>query len=367
VLDLRGIQPLGVMDGRLIYVTAAGTMMGVPIDIAKRRLLGAPVQLVQDVAINNSSGLARAALSGRTLFYESGLPLTRVVEVGPGGATRIMLGDRRDYAFPRLSPDGRTLALTIGSADRRDVWLDDLASGTLTRLTTDGSWNERQEWSPDGSRLLYRSDRGPRSSIWWRPADLSAEATPLLRGDRLDLFEAVISPDARHIVYQLDTLGADIYYRGMSGDTTPHPIASNPGAVEDMPRVSPDGRWIAFGTDESGRKEVVVQPFPGPGGRVQVSVTGGTEPVWSRDGRRLFYRGDGLLMAATLRPGPGFAIASRDTLFTDTYVFAGNPHANYDVMPDGKHFVFLQGTASGDLIVVSNWTSVLRARMGGNR
>jgi hypothetical protein len=110
-----------------------------------------------------------------------------------------------------------------------------------------------------------------------------------------------------------------------------------------------------------------VQPFPGPGGRVQVSVNGGTEPVWSRDGRRLFYRGDGMLMAATLRSGGTFAVASRDTVFTDSYVFAGNPHANYDVMPDGKHFIFLRGTTAGDLVVVTNWDRAMRARMGAGR
>jgi Tol biopolymer transport system component len=168
-------------------------------------------------------------------------------------------------------------------------------------------------------------------------------------------------------VYQLDTLGADIYYRALSGDTTPHPIAASTAAVETMPRLSPDGRWIVFTTDESGRNEVVVQPFPGPGGRVQVSANGGTEPVWSRDGRRLFYRGDGRLMAATIRPGPTFEVASRDTVLTDTYVFAGNPHANYDVMPDGRHFVFLKGESTGEMIVVANWDAVVRARMGATR
>jgi hypothetical protein len=112
---------------------------------------------------------------------------------------------------------------------------------------------------------------------------------------------------------------------------------------------------------------VVVQPFPGPGGRVQVSVIGGTEPVWSRDGRRLFYRGDGVLIAAAIRPGPTFEVASRDTVLSDTYVFAGNPHANYDVMPDGSHFILLQGAGTGEMVVVSSWESVLRARMGTSR
>ena len=151
----------------------------------------------------------------------------------------------------------------------------------------------------------------------------------------------------------------------MTGDTAPHAHRQQRRAIETMPRLSPDGRWIAFTTNESGRDEVVVQPFPGPGGRVQVSTGGGTEPVWSRDGRRLFYRGERQLMAAVIRPGPAFAVVARDTVLADTYMYASNPHANYDVMPDGTHFVFLEPDNAGELIVVANWTSVLRARMAG--
>jgi len=368
ILDLKGMMPLGVVDGTLVYITATGVMMGVPIDVERRRLLGPPVQLIDHIALNAGTGLAFAALSRTgTLVYQSGTSLSRVVIVGKDGGTRALFDDSRDYSFPRLSPDGRRLAISMGSADHRDVWLDELASGTRTRLTTEGLTNERPEWSPDGRRVLFRTDRGSRSAIWWRPADMSAEASPLLSGDRLDVFEGVLSPDARYLVYQLDTLGADIYYRAMSGDTTSHPIANSPTAIENMPRLSTDGRWIAFVTNESGRDEVVVQPFPGPGGRVQVSAGGGTEPVWSHDGRRLFYRGNGKLMAANVRTAPGFSLSSRDTIFADKYVFATNPHPNYDVFPDGTHFVFLEPDHSGEMIVVTNWRAVLRERMAASR
>ncbi|MGN6392061.1 MAG: protein kinase domain-containing protein, partial [Gemmatimonadales bacterium] len=365
VLDIKGVSPLGVVDGTLVYVTAAGAMMGVPIDVAKRRLLGPPVQLIDDVSLNFGPGIARASLSPNgTLFYQSGSQLTRVVVAGAGGS-RVLLSDRRDYSFPRLSPDARRLALTIGSSDHRDIWLDELASGTLTRLTTEGMSNERPEWSPDGRRVLFRSDRAGNTAIWWRPADLSAEATPLLTGRRLDVFEGVISPDGRYLVFQVDTAGADIYYRALAGDTAMRPIANSQTAIETMPRLSANGRWIAFSTNESGRDEVVVQPFPGPGGRVQVSIGGGTEPVWSRDGRRLFYRGERNLMAAVIGRGPGLTVAGRDSVLRDTYAYASNPHANYDVMPDGTHFIFLEADNAGELIVALNWTSVLRARMQG--
>ena len=279
VLDIKGVTPLGLMDGTLVYVTAAGVVMAVPIDVARRRLLGPPVQLIDNVSLNFGTGLARASLSPTgTLFYQSGTLLSRVVVAAAGEKDRPLLDEPRDYSFPRLSPDGRRMALTIGSSDHRDIWIDDLASGTLTRLTTEGVSNERPEWSPDGRRVLYRSDRDGRTSIWWRPADLSAPATRLLSGNRLDVFEAVLSPDARSLVYQLDTTGADLYYQGLAGDTSAHPIANSQAAIETMPRLSPDGRWVAFSTNESGRDEVVVQPFPGPGGRVQVSAGGGTEP-----------------------------------------------------------------------------------------
>ena len=366
VLDLKGIMPLGVIDGTLVYITATGAMMGAPIDVEKRRLLGPPFQLIDHVSLNAGTGLAFAALSRTgTLIYQSGTQLSRVVVVGKDGGRRAVMDIAGDYSFPRLSPDGRQLAISIGSVDHRDVWLDELASGTRTRLTTEGLTNERPEWSPDGQRVLFRSDRGSRSAIWWRPADMSAEAAPLLSGDRLDVFEGVLSPDARYLVYQLDTLGADIYYRAVTGDSTARPIANNPAAIENMPRVSPDGRWIAFVTNESGRDEVVVQPFPGPGGRVQLSAGGGTEPVWSRDGRRIFYRGSGKLMAAAIRTTPSFSVIARDTVLADTYVFATNPHANYDVFPDGAHFVFLEPDHSSEMVVVANWRAVLRARMAG--
>jgi len=364
VLNILGAQPLGIIDGVLVYVTSSGVVMGVPFDASKRRLTGAPVQLVTGVSINASSGLARAALSRTgTLFYEGATPKSQIVLASMRGLTRPLLDEQREFAFPRLSPDGKQLAVTVGSGGRRDIWLYDLASGTPTRLTSEGGINERPEWSPDGTRVLYRSDLDARSSILWRPADMSAGATPLLTGARIDVFEAVFSPDARFIAYQVDTAGADIYYHATNGDTMPRAVANNSKAIESMPRISPDGRWIAFDTDESGDNEVVVQPFPGPGGRVQVSVGGGTEPIWSRDGRRLFYRSRGQIMAATISNGPRFGVSSRDTLFQDVYVYATNPHANYDVTPDGTHLLFLKAASEGEMTVIVNWKNVLHARM----
>ncbi len=367
VLDVPGVHPVGVFDGILLYATPSGTLMGVPIDLPGRRVTGTPVQLLTDIAVNNSTGIARIGVSrSGTLIYEQGTAVSRVVLVTPEGAIRSLVEEPREYAFPRLSPDGRSLAITIGQGGRRDIWLFDRRLGTSTRLTTEGLTNERPEWTPDGRRVLYRTDRSARASIWWQPVDRSAEATPLLQGGRMDLFEAVVSPDGNMVAYQLDTLGADLYARRLSGDTTPIPIATSARGIETMPRISPDGRWIAFTTDESGVDEVVVQPFPGPGGRVQVSSGGGSQPVWSRDGRQLFYRGGGSLMAARLEPGPAFRVASRTALFPDSYSYATNPHANFDVTPEGD-FVLLEPVGESKMIVITNWVSRMRARMAEGR
>src|SRR5258705_2147617 len=252
--------------------------------------------------------------------------------------------------------------MAVGSADQRDIWLYELSTGEPTRLTTQGATNERPEWTPDGKRLLYRTDRGGASSIWWRPADLSTDGQPLLASANLLYFEAVVSPDGRNVAYQLDTAGADLYYRGLQGDTTQHVIA-NSNAIETMPRFSPDGRWIAYVTDESGTNQVVVQPFPGLGRRVQLSTSGGSEPVWSRDGTHVFYRGEGKLMVARLRTEPTLGVVGRDTLFTDAFVPSTNPHANFDAAPDGAHLVLLKPVGRSERIIMSNWSASLRAPM----
>jgi len=179
----------------------------------------------------------------------------------------------------------------------------------------------------------------------------------------MDVYEAVVSPDMRQVVYQFDTTGADILYRNVSGDSTPHAVANGVRAIETMPRLSPDGHLVAFITDESGQNEVVVQPFPGPGGRLQVSAGGGSEPVWSHDGTRLFYRGNGHLMSATIQTSPSLAAAARDTLLTDDYQFAANPHANYDVAADGSHFIFLKTVSQGNMIVATHWASTVGPSM----
>jgi Tol biopolymer transport system component/tRNA A-37 threonylcarbamoyl transferase component Bud32 len=366
LFDVTGAYPLGVLDGQLIYVNQAGTIMAVPFDLAAKRVTGSPQQLLTGLLTGSSGTAQTAALSPTgTLAYVVGSPGSVLVSADLHGRLTTVEPGVQAYEYPRYSPDGRRIAYSVASGGRTDVWIYDLASRTPTRLTTAGLVNERPEWTPDGKRVLFRSDEGTvRSNIWWAPADLSAPPTHLLGTPREYVFEAVMTPDAKQVVYQVDTMGADIYYRSLTGDTAPKPVAAT-RAIENMARVSPDGRWVAYTTDESGPYQVVVQPFPGPGPRVQISVYGGTEPVWGPDGRRLFYRGSGKFYVAQLGTANGLTVTSRTALFDDDFEPAQSPHANYDVAPDGQHLLLLKSSRTPELMLVYHWDRVLRARLGG--
>jgi serine/threonine-protein kinase len=362
--DIPLLDPLGVIDGTLVYVAPSGALMAVDIDLRRGRVSGDPFPLGPTIA-TTISGASKAALSAAgTLIYQPADAAGQLGWVDAQGRFEPVMADPQPYAYPRLSPDGRKVAVAVGSNDRADVWLYDFASATPFRLTS-SSISDRPEWTPDGASVLYRTNRGARSAIWWQPADLSTVASPLLASGSHDYYEAVISPDGGTLVYQQDDGAAgqaDVKSRPMTGDTAARSIAASE-FVEAQARISPDGKWIAYVTDASGRSEVVVQPFPGPGGRVQVSVGGGSEPVWARDGRRLFYRDGRHLVAATISTSPAFVVTGRTDLFPDTYMFARAPHANYDVSLDGTRFLMVKITARPQLVVAYGWLSELRARV----
>jgi len=302
------------------------------------------------------------------LVYE---PATREAMLGwvdPRGQFTPLLSKPEAYAFPRLSPDGKSIAVAVGADGRSEILLYDIASGTPTRITNSGTQNDRPEWTPDGRRVVYRSDRAGPSAIWWQPADQSAPAAPLQAVPSHNFYEGVITPDGMSLVYQVDDAGtnqADIMMRALDGDTTSHPVSAT-RFVEAQARVSPDGHWVAYVTDASGTSQVVVQPFPGPGGQVQISVSGGAEPVWARDGKRIFYRDGGHVVAASVSTAGGFTVTGRTDLFADTYVFAGAPHANYDVSPDGTRLLMVRSAQTPQYDIVYGWGSELAARMRGS-
>ncbi len=368
--DLLAIAPLGVVDGALVYAGTTGALSAAMFDVARLRVTGDPVALGINAVVRSAVVVECALSPNGTLVLQSGTVEGEVGEVDVTTArfTPLVEGVKA-YAYPRYSPDGRRVAFSIGLGSRSDVWVYDIASAVSTRITTAGSVNERPEWSPNGARVLFRTDRGTRSALWVQPTDLSAPAAPLQADPGSDYFEGVISPDGRHLVYQIDNAGtnqADVVYRALTGDTTARPVAAS-NFIEAQARISPDGRWVAFVSDASGSGQVVVQPFPGPGSRVQVSAAGGAEPVWSRDGRRLFYRDGSRFVVVNYSATPDFVVTGRKPLFPDDYVFAQSPHANYDVSRDGTRLLVIKSTEAARLVVAYGWASELRARMAGRR
>jgi Tol biopolymer transport system component len=189
--------------------------------------------------------------------------------------------------------------------------------------------------------------------------------TPLQAGAPQFYYEGVIAPDGQTLVYQLDNTDrqqADILYRSLDGDTTSHPVATT-RFVEAQARVSPDGTGVVYVTNASGTSRVVVQSFPVASGQAQISVSGGSEPVWSRDSKTIFYRDGRHVVAASISTSGGFAVTNRTDLFPDNFRFAQAPHANYDVAPDGKRFLMVRSSRTPEYQVVVGWGTELRARM----
>ena len=215
--------------------------------------------------------------------------------------------------------------------------------------------------------MLFRTNRSGVSSLWWQPADHSGPPQVVQQAGDAPVLEGVLSPDGHTLAYRVDARSTrqDIWSRRLDGDTTAKSIATSKFA-EFAPRFSPDGRWVSYSSDESGVMQVYVQPFPGPGPRLQVSVRDGFEPLWSRDGRRLLYLSGGALMAATLVTSPALGISERTKLFDPPTTLQRGVHATYDVSPDGAKFLLLKSSAEdAPVIVTINWRSELRARTAG--
>jgi serine/threonine-protein kinase len=265
---------------------------------------------------------------------------------------------------PRWSPDGSRVAVTVARTGGSDLWLIDARTKAMSRLTTAEGSDDPAEWTPDGRRVIYRSVSPAGMALKWVALDGSERPTVFLN-TKLDPFSVSMSHDGKWAVIRTTDLTAkfrDIFVVPLTeSDSTPRPFVATAG-TENCPTFSPDDRWMAYASDENGRVEVYVRPFPGPGERIQISTAGGTEPRWSRDGRTLFYRVGRWLYAATVTTTPAFAVTDRRPRFEGTFVLDAG-HTNYDPAPDGKHFLMLQSVdRQAETIMVYGWANELRRR-----
>ncbi|MBU6367004.1 MAG: serine/threonine-protein kinase, partial [Gemmatimonadetes bacterium] len=322
-IAVRAERVLGFRDGHLIIHALNGALAAVPFDAGAMRATGDPFQLADDGRGYGLSG------SG-TMTYLSGAAGRQLVLARSGGETmlREVVGA---YATPRFSPDGRRIAVAVGFFDEADIWVLDVSAGTFTRITTGGT-SSVPEWTADGRRILFKSVVDGRVRMMTVPADGSG--TPELLFDAgVPLNEAVLSTDGRWLVVRTGPQAAnrprDILAVDLTGNRTLIPMAVGPTS-ELMPRLSPDGRWLAYQSDISGTFEVYVRPFPGDGPRVKVSEGGGTEPLWSRDGRTVFYRSSEGITAVAVTPGATFGVGAR-RLALPTREPPSPTHPSYDV------------------------------------
>jgi dipeptidyl aminopeptidase/acylaminoacyl peptidase len=376
---LRGAFARFAETGHLVIVRADGVLLAVPFDQGELTISGAPVPLVDDVAIGNSGaplGVDLAMSASGALLYVSGLtvPAQREELVWvqrDGTAQAIDSGWTADFEFVDISPDGTRMVVAIeerGEGTEQHLWVKMLDRGPLPKLTFHGTNNDSPVWSPDGRRIAFASNRAGESDLWTRRADGSGQAELLLDVED-QIREVVWSADGEWLVYRTAAeAGRDLYGFRPGLDSAPVPLV-----VTDFnntePALSPDGRWLAYVSDESGRSEVYVVPFPNTtDAKWTVSSSGGREPVWAHGVQQLFYKNSSdELVAAEILTDPMFSVGERRTLFS-VLEYESDPYfRTYAVSPDDQRFAMIRNVAQElnyELVLVLNLFEELKAKVG---
>jgi eukaryotic-like serine/threonine-protein kinase len=366
-LGLKGVRALAVLDGMLIYLQADGAVIAVPVDAASKRATGKPVPVhdpVQVVAGNNgNSGIFISP--GGALVRSMGGTRSALAWSDPSGRTVQIAPEVRGFFAPRISPDGRRIAVGIRDEQRSDVWIYELETTTLSRLTSSETVSSL-EWTRDSKNIVFSAQGdAQRSAVYIQTAAGGAPAAKLFEHAELAPL-ATRSPDGRSLVIQtLHNNTWDLFRVPLDSQPTAAPYLTS-RTTEAGAAFSPDGRWIAMISDETNATEVYVRSFPDPSSRIQISVGGGVDPIWSKDGTRLFYRAGATVMVARLSLSPALRVLGRDTVMA----LSSPPgfFSSYDVTPDGRRFVTLLSRRDDFQLVVSpNWITELRRRVAGNR
>jgi serine/threonine protein kinase len=360
--------------GHIIYARA-GKLFAVPFDPKRQEVTGGPFEVLSDVMMSRNTGSAEFRVSNRgDLAYVAG--------AAEGGNRRLIWVDRSgkeeplplppaSYLYPHISPDGRSLAVEI-EGPNHDFYVYDFARAVLSKMTTDGLSHD-PVWTPDGKSLAFRSWQGEGMTLWMMPVDRSSAAVRLdPKGTRQS--PVSFSRDGKYLTFdQKDPqTGEDAWVLPIGDAGNARAIAKSRSG-EGSAKFSPDGRWIAYSSDESGKAEIYVQPFPGLGPRLQISNNGGTDPVWRRSGGELYYRSDKKMMVVSVTTSPEFRASAPKLLWEGNYsggsgASCGMPGAsssNYDVTADGQRFLMVRDDDNGSsnrVVVVLNWAEEVKAK-----
>jgi serine/threonine-protein kinase len=393
VLDLRSDQPKvtvlttalnawSLPGGIVAFVRKDGGIFAAPFDNKTLTFTQPPTPMMSGVRTGINAADMVVSANGTAIYVagtsNSGSTLVEPVWVTRAGAVTPMdsawtmnIAQNLNGNAIALSPDGQRLALTVArtNSSQNDIWIKQLDRklGTLTKLTFEGN-NINPVWTPNGQRVLYA---GTGRALRSRRAD-GTGAVDTLFMSRHGIYSVVLTPDSNTFILRLSSpIDIGLWHRG---DTATVPLVASPVFNETSPALSPDGRWLAYSSNESGRMEVYVRPYPKvDAGRWQVSQAGGSSPHWSHTGRELFYKnGAQALVAVAVVPGATFTLGAQVTLF-NTSGFAGAPplFLYYDVAPDDQRFVlFRKPTENGDvkvdpLVQIVNWGVEVQAKLKG--
>jgi dipeptidyl aminopeptidase/acylaminoacyl peptidase len=356
-----------ISTGHLVYARA-DALMAVPMDLARLEVTGAAPAALTDVVRGGGEGVQYAVSDLGELVYWRGDPRRyerRLVWVERDGRIEPLPAPVREYSSAKISPDGLQAAVEIQGGTLA-VWLYDFSRATLTPLTT-GPSSQNPIWTADGKRVLYRGTRMGVRNVFWKAVDGGSEEERLTTKQGVSQTPGAVSTDGKWLVFtETDpSTGGNIWALQFDGDRKPQGLLTSRFA-EGTPSLSPDGRWLAYRSDESGRNEIYVQPFPGPGGKRLISTEGGEGPMWSRNGRELFYESGDKLMVVDIATQPALTTGPPRLLFRGR--FEANPTGGrgYDVSPDGQRFLRVQAIApeqpATHINVVMNWFEELKQK-----
>ncbi len=353
------INAVWYSDGYLLWAQPTGALMAARFDLDELRVVGTPVTLAQGVR-QSVGGPAQVAVSATgSLVYIPEQPFNLMLLDHEG--RREIIGEGRRFHNPRFSPDGSQLAIDFSQQGSRDVWSLDLRQKTLTRLTFENDGHDAI-WSPDGRYLAYVS----RVGIFRRRADGSGVAESLYVAP-FPTGPLAFTPDGSTLITSPTNINGsfDIGLLPMGDERVEQSFIATP-FNEQFVALSPDGKWMAYCSDETGRTEVYVRSFPEGGSKILVSLDGGSEPRWSPDGRQLYYIGTKdnapYLISARVSTGSSFVVQDRTPVLDMSEFEPAAPHANWDVSPDGSRFAVVHQGALSEMVFVLNWTEEVRQR-----
>jgi eukaryotic-like serine/threonine-protein kinase len=355
------LQPRFVRSGYLAYGQSPGVIRVMPFDLDSLSLKGPPVSMIDTVERASGGGAIYFALShtGLLLYAPTG-ERHQIVWVDRNGAETPISSDRAAFRIPRLSPNGKLIAVAISDETRRsDIWIYDTERGAKRRLTT-GGHNLEPVWTPDGTRLTFYSD----GSVAEMQANGSGSKEILLDGDH-ERFPCSWSPDGQDFLFDETGPAGDSLWRSSRGLRNASPVLLIRPTSGECGLLSPNGKWVAYVSNESGRAEVYVDSYPSLTEKIAVSTDGGHRPRWSRDSRELFYRQGDALMAVSVGTGANFRAGKPQRLFAGPYRGESQELA-FDVSPDSRRFLMIKSDDAATLRQINavlNWFEEVKHRV----